>query len=239
MTPDASEERSGQRHTFRFGEAFPADHPVAVLVVAMATAFNDLLRTNLRLLTDEDSYEGERLYLLRISFAQLHELRESIKHARKDNRVATFLEGLSEEARGDLALVIRLNPGTEPWVAKAISYVRNQTIHYGGKFGWEAQTWALKALADEEGEVVSNSLFSGLQLRFADLVAVQHFTRKAPEFDDDPHASPDEEVLRSRLRTLFTAASTTTTSALRLIDASVNSYLASLPPGVVNEVSES
>lgn len=228
---------------FKIGDAFPASNPVAVFLVALSGAFNDLLVTNIRMLGGDDRgperylvAQAERLYLLRVSFSQLHELRQSIKHAGKDPAVAAFIGGLADETTRDLALVQKLNPTKEAWVGKAMTYVRNQTLHYGGKWGWDAQQWALTALADEEGEIVmTNHLFSGMRLSFADLVAVQHFTRLAPEYVQDPNADPDPEVLHARIASLFAAASTSIAAALRFVPAALNAYFDSLPPGVITE----
>lgn len=101
------------RFVFTVGEAFPVDDPVAVFIVAISTALSDLLRTNMRLVGGDDNEpfqqsitSSEQQYLLRVNAAQLHELRESITHGRKQPEVEGFIDGLSAAARKDLDVLL-------------------------------------------------------------------------------------------------------------------------------------
>lgn len=98
---EADVEPTSGRLVFRIGQAFPADDPVSVFLVAMSTAWNDLMTVS-KWLTGGD-YDApnqsevsdvEQHYLLRLTIAQLHELRETIGHARKKEEVAGFLDAL-------------------------------------------------------------------------------------------------------------------------------------------------
>jgi hypothetical protein len=222
-------------------EAFPVDDPVAVFIVAMSTAWNDLMTVS-KWLTGGD-YDApnqfevsdvERHYLLRLTIAQLHELQESIKHARKSEAVVAFLDALPEAAKRDLARVVQVDAGDAQWIRATVKYVRNQTNHYGGKHGWAELEWAMKQLADDDGEIeIRNSKLVGMRLKFADSVANQHLSRKWPEYAQDPNAELDEEIVTARLKTLMITVRDVVIAAQNFVVAAMQAYLDSLPQGVV------
>ncbi|MCP4383136.1 MAG: hypothetical protein GY798_17220 [Hyphomicrobiales bacterium] len=223
------------------GEAFPADNPVAVFLVALSTALNDLLTTSKWMVGGDpdqphtnDVTDMEQLYLLRLSFAQLHEVRESVKQARKDEAVEAFLADLPDDAQADLGRLMTVNPREEHWIRQAMEYVRNTTLHYGGKWNWDDQRWAMKQVADDDGVIeMVNEKLVGMRLKFADHVSNRHLTRKFPEYVDDPDAELDNETIEARIGSLFKAMVLVTTSAQNFATAAVSAYLDGLPDGVV------
>ncbi len=166
------------RLVFNMGEAFPADDPVAVAVVSISTALNDLI-TSAKWLVGGDEHkpfqtklsDAEGLYLLRLSFAQLYEVRESVKHARKEEPVAVFLDGLPDSTKEDLERLITVNTRHDHWILPAMRHIRNQASHYGGGHGWDDLRWAMKQVAGDDDEIeMVNDKVAGMRLRFADHV---------------------------------------------------------------------
>ena len=229
------------RLVFKMGDAFPADNPVAVFLTSMSTALNDLLTTTKWILGGDTEQPNrrqvtdvEQQYLLRLSFAQLFEVRESIKHARRDEEVDAFLKGLPDPAVRDLERLMKVNTPQDDWLLKAMTYVRNQTNHYGGKWNWDDVRWAMKQVADEDGEIeMVNDKLAGMRLKFADLIAIQHMTRKFPEYVIDPDADLDQGTIEARLSTLFKAIADVTAAAQNFATAVVDAYLDTLPEDVV------
>lgn len=229
------------RLVFRIGDAFPADDRLAMFIVAMATALNDLI-TSARWLVggkrDRPSHskisDVERLYLLRLGIAQLHEFRETVKNGRKDERVADFLDGLPASAKEDLERVLTVNTDKNDWIRATVEYVRNQTNHYGGKWNWEDVAWAMTQVKDSDGEVeMVHETLAGMRLRFADLIAVQYLTRKFPEYRVELNAELDDETIKTRLASLFQALAAATAAAQNFAAAAVNAYLDTLPDEVI------
>lgn len=231
---------SGQL-VFRIGDAFPADNPVAVFLVAMSTALNDLLLTNRQLLGGDDSEPGlyevdppEHLFLLRSSISQVWELRESLRHARKQDAVEKFLANLPQKSKQHLAAIEDPNRDDAPWIEEAIKHIRHQTNHYGGKWNWTDLEWAMDKIADGEGAIeMSSSKVAGMRLRFADEIAAQHLMRKFPEYAEGVSAEVDNEAIQARLRTLFTAIGEFTSAALAFICQAIEAYFEALPEGVI------
>ena len=237
---DEMEPTSG-RLVFNMGKAFPADQPVAVFIVAMSSALNDLITVSKWLVGGDDDEPNrfevsdvEQHYLLRLTVAQVHELRESLKHARKSEAVAVFLDGLPDTAKKDLDRLVEVATGEASWVRATVKYVRNQTTHYGGKWGWNELEWAMSQLADEDGEIeMRNSKVVGMRLRFADRVANQQLARKWPEYTRDEHADLDEATIAARLETLMVVLREAVVAAQNFVIAALQAYLDSLPALVV------
>lgn len=152
---------TGGRLVFRYGEAFPADRPVAVFLVALSTALGDLLRTSKWLVGGNDERpdqqsvaEDEHLHFLRLHLAQLYEVRETIKHGRLDPDIAAFIVGLPGAAQKDLQRVMAINTAEGGWLLDAVRYVRNQTNHYGGKWNWQDTQWAMRQVATHDSDIV-------------------------------------------------------------------------------------
>lgn len=234
-------EPTSGRLVFKIGEAFPVDNPVAVFIVAMSSAWNDLLTVS-KWLTGGD-YDApnqfdvsnvEQLFLLRLTFAQVHEVRASVKYAKNDAAVVAFLDTLPEQAKRDLDRVMTINTQEAQWVRATVEYVRNQTNHYGGLHGWDELTWAMKQTADVDGEIeMRNPKLVGMRFTFADSVVNQHLSRKWPEYVKDPDAELDEATIESRMSTLFIAMREVVVAAQTFVVAAVKAYLDTLPEDVV------
>jgi len=234
-------EATSGRLVFKIGEAFPADSSVAVFLVALSTALNDLLLTNRRLVGGDDDKSGindvgaaEQQFLFRSSISHVWELRESIRHARKQNPVQTFLDGLPQQAKDALAVIENPNANGANWITAAMEHIRNQANHYGGKWNWDDLKWAMANLAGADGTIeMAGSKLAGMRLMFADEIAVQYLTRKFPEYGDDPCADVDNATIEARLRTLFIAVRDVTSAAITFTELAIDAYVDTLPDGVV------
>ncbi len=244
--PAMSEVTSG-RLVFKIGEAFPADNPVAVFLVSLSTALNDLLFTNRRLVGGDDTEPGlhevgaaEHQFLLRSSISHVWELRESIRHARKNGDVDAFIDTLPEGARNALATIQNPNTNEAHWITAAMEHIRNQANHYGGKWNWDDLEWAMTKLADTDGTIeMTSPKLAGMRLAFADEIAVQHLTRKFPDYAEDPDAEVDDETILARIHTLFIAVRDVTSAAITFTQLAVDAYLDTLPEGVVRPEADS
>ncbi len=234
-------EPTAGRLVFRIGDAFPVDDPVAIFLMAVSTAPNDLVTVSRWLAGGDDEQPAqfdvsdvERLYLFRLTLSQLYEVRESVKHARKDGAVEDFLADLPQSARQDLARLSDVNTRDAPWAFEAMKHVRNQTNHYGGRWNWDDLEWAMRQAADTDGEIeIRSDHLAGMRLKFADSVANQQLARKWPEHVAEPDAEVDDETTRVRLSALFAAMSEAVAAAQNFAIAAVEAYLEGLSPGMV------
>lgn len=229
------------RLVFKIGEAFPAANPVAVFLVALSSALNDLLFTNRLLVGGEhnqpDPHEvsaAERQFLLRLSISRVWELRESIRHARKQLEVEEFIDALPDAARADLTGIENVNTNDAHWISAAMEHSRNQASHYGGKWNWDDVAWAMEKVAGVDGAIeMASPKLVGMRVTFADEIAVQHFTRKFPDFAENPDAEVDDETINARTHTLIVAVQRATSAAIAFTGAAINDYLNGLPDGVL------
>lgn len=228
--------------SFNLGEAFPDTNPVAAFVVALSLAWKDLLYVNMRLAggdadapAKEEVSDGEMRYLVGVAFAHLQEMRTCISQARlKWPEVAGFLDRLSADAQQDLRLVLDLDTAENAWIERALHYLRNQTFHYGGKTNWQDVRWAMRAVKDEEGVVSkANDTYAGTRLDFAELIWVQHLTRKFPAAEPDADDVARQELKELQMRTLVQALTTAINAGIRFAMAALGAYFSDLPEGVV------
>lgn len=169
---------------FRMQDAFPPDDPKAAFIAAISMGFNDLTITAKRIVNEIDTLDmDEATYLLRMSFAQLHELRSTIRDNLNQKKVAEFVRNLPEEAQADLNRI--LHPG-DKWIVDTISYVRNKTNHYGDSNNVSSLKWAMRRAADGVGMVeLAGPSVGQMKLEFAYTIVIHHISRKFPEYYDD------------------------------------------------------
>lgn len=87
-------------------------------------------------------------------------------------------------------------------------------------------------VADEEEQIeLVNSKLSGMRLHFADLISLQHLTRKFPEHVANEDPSP--EIVAERFKTLVIALREAAMAALGFAVAALDAYFDTLPDGVV------
>ena len=222
---------------FKIGDALPSDSSVAIFVTALSAALNDLVMVNGLLLRsdEEDGPVAERLYLLRLSFSHLHELRATIKHAADDEQVKAFVDGLPDQVRANLDLVNDLNTPEDDWIEDAVRYVRNKTFHYYSRDRKDL-AWAMSTAAGLGGEIEwASPVPSEMRLQFADQILNQQLARKFPEYKD-PNADPDDDALARPTTALFKRISDATSAAIEFTLLAAWLYLDGLPDGVVEVV---
>src|SRR5687768_10424096 len=79
--------------TFRIGDAFPADDPVARWITALAMSHNDIRHGNLRMI-DPGTPDHERLYYLRLVASHFKEIADDLSQAYDTwPEVRTFVDG--------------------------------------------------------------------------------------------------------------------------------------------------
>lgn len=211
--------------TFKIGEGFPADDPVARFITVLAMISNDWLRSINDLITLEDSTDldagGRRVALFRQQAALHHEAASFIRSAkRRFPQVETFVSTLPVEAREEFDQVSGgVDPASPHYHGDWLANHRNVTFHYPemhpekAGHGQEEITEALQAAGDLESFIEAGDHFGSVRFSFADEVAAQWLPA-----DDDL-----EEIL-VKLREAALALA-------RFAQRAAEAYLESRPPG--------
>jgi hypothetical protein len=163
------------RIEFKFGEILPAKDPLARWIVKLAMIHNDLVFANNNLLKAKDG-TVDWFYWYRYALAHYHEAMNLLAEEKDAAEVATFVAGMSAEARKlyDDALAIHKE------VEAAASRVRNEaTFHYPGEQARNALDKALRDLAGDKGIIDSgeSNKVKDVRFSFADEVAGKLFYR--------------------------------------------------------------
>lgn len=164
-----------ERLTFKMGEAFPADDPIAVWVLNLSIALGDLrIAATYAVRAEQPAYE--RLYFVRV-FAS--HLREILKLLDLDYRerldVRNFVAELPQEAQEEREEAVQLLNATFPSrreveVWKDLRRLRNDTFHYARDDGSRARLRAsLHAVSKLEGAYMIGDE-GWLRADYADLV---------------------------------------------------------------------
>lgn len=181
--------KSSNVFTFKIGDAFPADDPVARFLVAVAMMSNDLLRLVDWMLENEGQDTALRLFSFRIQTALFFEASTFLRETPgRWSAVKHFVDALDSDVRTDLERVTgATDPGSATYLGPWVKDNRNLTFHYKDMRPERPPerdlVWtALRRCQDADGEI---SVGDGSELRtvrfgFADTVAVQWF----PDVDD-------------------------------------------------------
>jgi hypothetical protein len=203
--------------TFKIGEAFPADDPVARFVTVLAMMSNDWHRSVRAMndsLEDDADGQGTRLLLFRQQVAYHHEATKFLTKTRREYpEVDRFLDGLDADASGQYDTVIAIDAELETWQANN----RNVTFHYPTMVraryenGAEEIANALGGAATLEGTITAAD-GADPRFGFADAVAVN--------------------LVDLTDRDLIRKLSTTSIALTELVYAAVKRHLESLDPSV-------
>ena len=216
---------------FRIGDVFSPDDEMAVAMVALASAMNDLVRVNNWLDGGGLGSGGtppERLHLFRLAVGHFHEARETLLEVRKLESAADLFGSLSRAGTADLETLTHLNTIGPDWFQKSIEYLRHKTFHYGGRWGWVDELWALREAADlESGLTWHGGTVRDVRFDFAELVWVQHLTRHLRESGQaaDEATESDEGLYEKRLGEMMRSMAEATGAAIRVIQELVAAYV--------------
>jgi hypothetical protein len=174
------------RLTFRMGDAFPADDPIASWVMNLSIALGDL-RIAAKYATRSEQPAHERIYFVKVFASYLREIAKLlVLDCQKRADVREFVARLPEEAKEaraevERALEIAHVLRSDVTLLEDIKRVRDDTFHYVSDPDSDRRLQAaMSAVADMEG--VYNLEGNELRADFADLVAVN---RMHP-FGDSP-----------------------------------------------------
>lgn len=173
--------------SFKIGEAFPADDPVARFVTVLAMMSNDVNRSFA--LLDPKGDSGEELTLFRYQASLYFEAARFIADTpRHYPTVEAFLAALSQEARDEHDQIVGgIDRKSPHYVGDWLSRHRDATFHYPrmhpekASRGTESIFQALDAAGEQRGEITFYATLGSLRCGFADTVAAQWVT------DDDEH----------------------------------------------------
>lgn len=207
---------------FKIGEAFPSSDPVARWLTALAMSHNDVRHGNLELIETAEADAATRLYYLRLVAGHFYEIAADLKRDLEEwKEVRAFIDGLPEEARYDLDLVIERADELD----RRLGIVRNSAFHYlelnrrDAAKGREKLQRALDAAAELTGRATVGGDFRDIRFDFADEVLVQLL-------------GEDEE-----LHGLIEGLQEGVVAIWRFAQAAFKRYLNELPPGVIRSVS--
>jgi len=175
------------RLSFRIGEAFPADDPVARWLTVLAMASNDFFR--MFRWVDCAETLGTRLLAFRIQAAAIFEAATNLREAiRLVPEVRSFCGSLVTEGREAAdRIVAAVDKKSEHYIGDWAEPHRNLTFHYpkmhpkAAEHGNEEIKTALKCAADLEGAITADDSFGSVRFGFADEVALKFLPDATPE----------------------------------------------------------
>lgn len=158
-----------RRIEFRFGDALPADDPLARWIVKLGMVHNDLVFANLKFLAADDILAAEEktvewFFWHRMTIAYYHEAMTTLKEEQNIKEVEAFVASLPQEARTlhDEALAIHKK------IVSSTSRLRNQaTFHYPGKKARRALKASLQDIVDKTGTIEFGESNKVKDVRFA------------------------------------------------------------------------
>jgi hypothetical protein len=170
--------------TFKIGDGFPAEDPVARFITVLAMMSNDWLRSMQDMLALEDGHPdapGRRVSLFRQQAALHYEAAEFIGDARRRfQAVDAFITGLSGDAQQECSQVEGgIDPKSAHYHGDWLADHRNVTFHYPEMHPDKAEQGAeeikegLQEAAEIESSIESQDDFGSVRFRYADEVAVQ------------------------------------------------------------------
>lgn len=170
--------------SFRIGDAFPAEDPVARFVTVVAMMSNDWLR--LMAITeaaeaDSADVSGVHLLSFRQQAALYHEAAKFLAESRaRFPEVDAFILSLDATAQDAYERVVGgRDPKSPHFLGKWLVDQRNVTFHYprmrreAAAHGDEELTDALTRVADLNGRIIEGKTLADLRFLFADEVVVQ------------------------------------------------------------------
>jgi hypothetical protein len=190
--------------SFKIGDAFPADDPVARFVTVVAMISNDWQRLAQRMVELDDvdcaheDAQAEQAALLvenyrmqgALHFEAARFLKRAYEHFRE---VRTFVDGLTAEAIEEYELVVGgVTKGSPSYHGEWLSDARNATFHYSKLNRRERAGKGLTAAADEVGVISLDNTIASVRFGFADKVALEWLGGSQPE----PEAASKMVALR-------------------------------------------
>lgn len=167
------------RFRFRFRDAFPPDSRLAHWLVMISAGLNDLVLVN-RWLTAglaNDAPAHENLYRTRLSAMHGFEVAKFLRDGMAEQEVVAFVGTLPSVARADLETILSLfdeaNPVRKEF-RRHLESSRHLFSHYE-ELKNKSVRKALKAFADEHGEMVVGDRLAEHRALFADDIGVLLF----------------------------------------------------------------
>jgi hypothetical protein len=225
---ETTKSASAKRFTFRIGDAFPADDPVARFVAVLAIVSNDLLRMLEQMIEGERAREADRdptrVQLFRRMISSLFEANKILVNTpRMFSEVGRFMDELDPDAQQDLEIVRgSFVAGSDHSLGSWPAVVRNTTHHYfelhperaqGGK---EEAKIALEKAADLQSGIFMDEHFGSVRFDFADELLVQLL----PDIDDE---------------SAFEKSRDATLALTRFVQRAIGHYMAGMPEGTFVE----
>jgi hypothetical protein len=122
-------DQTTQRWTFRIGDVFDADDPLARFIVAVAAALNDNHLSNTLFVESEKPYE--HIYFFNLASSHLYEAAEAFLRAKREwPQVEEFIASLGEERQAEFERISALARPDADWPGSRLKTIRNSFFHY-------------------------------------------------------------------------------------------------------------
>jgi hypothetical protein len=191
--------------SFRIGDTFPADDPVARFMTVVAMISNDWQRLATQMLDLDDAerkaHTDEQAALLITNYrlqASLHYEAARCLKSGHDNfpEIRRFIDALPAEATQQYEIVVGgIDPKSPHYHGKWLSDARNRTFHYSKLNRGEPAGKALRSAADREGSISAGATFGTVRFGFADVVALEWLGGPDPGVDGTRMAALSESVM--------------------------------------------
>jgi len=181
-TGDRAAPPEKDRYTFRIGDVFPPGDEIAMFMVSLTAALNDLLYANWLLVPEEknalrrEPTPEEHVYLIRLVAGHVWETLLLFRNVSELPVIKAFLDGLIEPARPLYAQIMAAATDKNNETFKTLAHVRNKSWHYPRPDGRELHR-AVAAVAADEGALEMGETMPTIRGRFADDVFVKMLTR--------------------------------------------------------------
>lgn len=205
--------------SFRIGEAFSVEEPVARFMAVVAMISNDWQRLAAQMLKlderEREAHDDETTALLitnyRLQAALHYEAARCLHQARNWPEIREFIVALPKAAIAEYRTVVGgVDPESPHYHGKWLANARNRTFHYSKLNRGEPIGKALKSAADKEGSI-SYGTVDSVRFGFADVVALEWL------------GGPDADTDRTRVATLRVAVLAMTQFAQRAMRSHLDS----------------
>jgi hypothetical protein len=171
--------------SFKIGDAFPGDDPVARFMTVVAMISNDWQRLVEQMVEIDDrecaheAARAEQAALLitnyRLQAALHYEAARCLKLAyERFSEIRMFVDGLSAEAIDEYKIVVGgLDPDSPHYHGNWLSDARNATLHYSKLGRRERVGKGLTSAAEEIGVINFDDTIASVRFGFADKVALE------------------------------------------------------------------
>lgn len=192
---------------FPMAEMFPPEDDLARWVMVLSIAWQDLVASNLKLISALDADDLVSVQDAKRVAAQAWDVSEFLESSRAREAVERFVDSLAEEARDDYATIFRLIEQQPAESARRpfkgyLAGARHYASHYA-ELDRKELARAIRAAAQSEGVLRYGTTFDSVRAEYADVIAVELFFPGASANGPNPELEQFIEDLRELVLALM------------------------------------